>query len=109
MQFKPKEAGVTLYFSLNSCERIRNLIKSMTLVYTSVPTGKFGAPNCPVRALLYYHRYLTEHLELRKGRHHLFILIKNNNPERSCTTIVDSHGAFKKSKSIPGSVKAHKV
>ena len=32
----------------------------------AVPTGKpeFGAPNCPVRALRYYHRYryMSEHL-----------------------------------------------
>ena len=29
----------------------------------AIPTGKsdFGAPNCPVRALRYYHRYITEH------------------------------------------------
>ena len=28
----------------------------------------FGAPNCPVEALRYYHKYKTEHSELRKGR-----------------------------------------
>ena len=46
-----------------------------------VPTGKseFGAPNCPVRALRYYHRYLTEHPELRKDRRRLFVPIKDNN------------------------------
>ena len=27
----------------------------------------FGAPNCPVRALRYYHRYMTEHSELRRA------------------------------------------
>ena len=29
----------------------------------AVPTGRpeFGAPNCPVRALKYYHRYMSEH------------------------------------------------
>ena len=45
----------------------------------AVPTGKpdFGAPNCPVRALKYYHRYMTELPELRKGRC-LFIPFKDN-------------------------------
>ena len=40
----------------------------------AVPTDKpeFGAPNCPVTALRYYHRYLTEHPELRKDRRRLF-------------------------------------
>ena len=46
IQFKPKGVGVTLYFS----------------------QPDFGAPNCPVRALRYFHRYMTEHAELRKGR-----------------------------------------
>ena len=47
----------------------------------AAPTGKsdFGAPYCPVRALRYYHRYMTKHPELRKGRHHLFLQIKDNN------------------------------
>ena len=47
----------------------------------AVPTGKseFGAPNCPVRALRYYHRYLTEHPELRKDRRRLFVPIEDNN------------------------------
>ena len=33
----------------------------------AVPTGKsdYGAPNCPVRAFRYYHRYIIEHPELR--------------------------------------------
>ena len=47
----------------------------------AIPTGKpeFGPPNCPVRALWYYHRYLTEHPELRKDRRRLFVPIKDNN------------------------------
>ena len=49
IQFKPKGAGVTLYFR-----------------------PEFGTPNCPVRALKYYHRYMSEHPELRKGRRCLF-------------------------------------
>ena len=50
----------------------------------AVPTGKqdFGALNCPVRALRYYHRYMTEHLELRKGSRRLFIPFKDNNAEK---------------------------
>ena len=45
-----------------------------------VPTGKpdLGAPNCPV-GVRYYHKYMTEHPELRKGRRHLFIPFKDNN------------------------------
>ena len=72
----------------------------------AVPTGKsdFGAPKCPVKALSYYHRYMTEHPELRKGRHCLFISIKDNNAWKDllaatisrgiCTTIVDSDAAL---------------
>ena len=51
IQFKPEGAGVTLYFSRKS---------------------EFGAPNCPVRALRYYHRYLTEHPDLGKDRRRPF-------------------------------------
>ena len=63
------------------------------------------ALNCPVRALRYYHRYINEHLELRKGRRHLFVSIKDNNAGKElsaatvsrwiCTTIVDSHAALR--------------
>ena len=87
----------------------------------AVLTGKpdFGAPNCPVRALRYYHRYMTEHLELRKGRRRLFIPFRDNNAgkelsaasvsRRICTTKVDSHATLQNSKSIQGKVKAHEV
>ena len=87
----------------------------------AVPTGKseFGAPNCPVGALLYYHRYLTEHPELRKDRRRLFVPIKDNNAGKElsastisrwiCTTIVDSHAAIQNSRNLSGSVKAHEV
>ena len=60
IQFKPKGAGVTLYFR-----------------------PEFGAPNGPVIALKYYHRYMSEHPELRKGRRCLFIPFK----ELSATSI----------------------
>ena len=87
----------------------------------AIPTGKpeFGAPNYPVRALRYYHRYLTEHPELRKDRRRLFVPIKDNNAGKElsapsisrwiCTTIVDSHAAVQDSKNLSGSVKAHEV
>ena len=87
----------------------------------AIPTGKpeFGAPNCPVRALRYYHRYLTEQPELRKDRRRLFVPIKDNNAGKElsassisrwiCTTIVDSHAAIQDSKNLSGSVKAHEV
>ena len=111
IQFKPKGAGVTLYLSP---EFMRTNQKPNQVNYPwyilAAPTGMpdFGAPNCPVRALRYYHRYMTEHLESRKGRCHLFIPIKDNNAGKElnaaaislwiCTTIVDSHA----SKCIPG-------
>ena len=98
----------------------------------AVPTGEpdFGAPNCPVRSLGYYHRYMymTEHLELMKGRSRLFIPFKGNNAGKElsaasisccicttlvdswiCSTKVDSHANLQNSKSIPGKVKAHEV
>ena len=44
----------------------------------AVLTGKpdFGAPNCLVRALRYYYRYMTEHPELKKGTVYLLPLRK---------------------------------
>ena len=74
-------AGVTLYFS-SETKITRNLIKvSDPWHIPVVPSGKseVGAPNCTVRALCYYHRYLTEHPELRKGRCYLYVPVKNNN------------------------------
>ena len=82
IQFKPKGAGVTLYLSP---EFMRKNQKPSQVndpwFIPAVPTGKseFGAPNCPVRALRYYHRYLTEHPELRKDRRYLFVPIEDNN------------------------------
>ena len=69
IQFKPKGAGVTLYFSPEFMRKNQkpNQVNDPWYI-PAIPTGKpeFGAPNCPVRALRYYHRYLTEHPELRK-------------------------------------------
>ena len=62
---------------------------------------------------------MTEHSELRKGRRWLFIPLKDNNAGKElipatisrfiCNTIVESHAALEKSKSLPKSVKAHEV
>ena len=69
IQFKPKGAGVTLYFSPEFMRKNQkpNQVNDPWYI-PAIPTGKpeFGAPNCPVRALRYYHRYLTEHPDLRK-------------------------------------------
>ena len=70
-----------------------------------------------MRALRYYHRYLTEHPDLKKDRRRLFVPIKDNNAGKElsaysisrCTAIVDSHAAIQDSKNLSGSVKAHKV
>ena len=78
IQFKPKGAGVTLYFSPEFMRKNQkpNQVNDPWYI-PAVATGKseFGAPNCSVRALRYYHRYLTEHPELRKDRRRLFVPI----------------------------------
>ena len=64
IQFKPKGAGVTLYFTPEFMRKNQRPNQVSDPCYIpAVPTGKpdFGAPNCPVRALRYYHRYMTEH------------------------------------------------
>ena len=122
IQFKPKGAGVTLYFSpeFMSKNQKPNQVNDPWYIPV-VPNGKseFGAPNCPVRALRYYHRHLTEHPELGKDRRRLFVPIKDNNAGKKlsastisrwiCTTIVDSHAAIQNSRNLSGSVKAHEV
>ena len=62
---------------------------------------------------------MTEHPELRKGRHCWFIPVGGNNAGKElsaatisrwiCTTMVNSHATLQNSKSIPGKVKAHEV
>ena len=118
IQFKPKGAGVTLYFRGKN-QKPNQVIDPWYM--PAVPTGKseFGAPNCPVRALRYYHRHLTEHPELRKDRRRPFVPIKDNNSDKElsastisrwiCTTIVDSHAAIQNSRNLSGSVKSHEV
>ena len=105
-QFKPKMAGVTLHFSPEFMKNQRPNKVNDPWYIPAVPTGKseFGARNCPVRALRYYYRYLTEHPGLRKDRRRLFVPIKDNNAKKElsaatisrwiCTTIVDSHAAI---------------
>ena len=62
----------------------------------AVPTGRpeFGAPNCPVRALKYYHRYVSEHPELRKGRRCLFIPFRELGAASISNWIFYHHGGF---------------
>ena len=75
IQFKPNGAGVTPYFSPEFMRKSQepNQVSGPWYI-PAVPTGKpeFGAPNCSVRALRYYRRYLTEHPGLRKDRRRLF-------------------------------------
>ena len=112
IQFKPKGAGVTLYFSPEFMHKSQKPNQVDPWYIPAVPTGKseFGAPNCPVRSLCYYHRYLTEHPELRKDRCSLFVPIKDNNAGKElsastisswiCTNIVDSHAAIQNSRNL---------
>ena len=121
IQFKPKGAGVTLYFSPGFMRKNQKPHQVNDPWYIpAVPTCKseFGAPNFPVRALRYYHRHLTEHPELGKDRRCLFVPIKDNNAGKElsastirwiCTTIVDSHAAIQNIRNLSGSVKAHEV
>ena len=60
-----------LYFSPESMRKNQKLSKINDPWYVPVvPSGKseFGAPKCPVRAIRYYHGYMSEHSELQKGR-----------------------------------------
>ena len=122
IQFKPKAAGVTLYFSPEfKLKNQRHKQVNDPWYIPAVPTGKpdFGAPNCPVRGLGYYHKCMTEHPQLRKGRRRLFIPFKDNNLGKElsaasifhwiCNTLVDSHATLQNSYSIPGKVKVHEV
>ena len=123
IQFKPKGAGVTLYFTPEFMRKNQRPNQVNDLWYIpDVPTGKpeFGAPNSPVRALKFYYRYMTEHPELRKDRRSRCLFIpKDNNAGKKlsaasisrwiCTTIVDFQASIQNSKNIPGKVKAHEV
>ena len=107
IQFKPKGTGVTLYFTQSSCKKNRPNQVNDPWYIPAVPTSKpdFGGP---VRALRYYHRFMTEHQELKKGRRRLLIAFKDNNSGKElsaasvsrwiCTTILDSHASLQNSK-----------
>ena len=122
IQFKPKEAGVTFYFTPEFMwENQRPNQVNDPWYIPAVLTGRpdFGAPNCPVRALGYYHRYMTVQSESRKGRRRSFVPFKDNNAGKELSTasiswqiyitIVDSYACLQNSKSIPGKVKVHEV
>ena len=117
IQFKPKGAGVTLYFTPEVMRKNQRPHRVSDPWYIpAVLTGKpeFGAPNCPVRALKYYHRYMTEHPEVRwAGAAYLSHAGKELSAASIsrwiCTTIGDSHASIESSKNIPGKVKAHEV
>ena len=60
IQFKLKGPRVTLYFTPEFMRKNQRPNQVNDLWYIAgVLTGKpdFGAPNCPVRALRYYHTY----------------------------------------------------
>ena len=108
---------VLLFISaLSSCKKIRDLIRSITpgTFLRSLLASQFlvlSAHRC-------YHRYMTDHPKLRKGRC-LFVPNKDNNAGKElsaatisrwiCTAIVDSHALLRNSESIPGMVKAHNI
>ena len=89
IQIKSKGVSVTLYFSPEFMRKNQKPNQVNDLWYIpAVPTGK-SESHCPVRALCYYHRHLTEHPELGKDRRRLFDPIKDNNAgkELSASTI----------------------
>ena len=122
IQFKPNGAGVTLYFSPEFIRKNQkpNQVSGPWYI-PAVPTGKpgFGAPNCPVRAVRYYHRYLTEHAGLIKDRRRFLSLARTIMPVRSLVhppflggsapLLFDSHATIQNSRNLSGSVKAHEV
>ena len=86
----------------------------------AVLTGKpVCCSNCPSESAQVFHRYMTEHPELRKGRRRFFVSSKDNNVGKElsaasiswwiCTTIVDSHASLHSSENSPRKVKAQEV
>ena len=123
IQFKPKRGWChTLYFSpefRRKNQKPNQVIDPWYIPVVPIGKSEFGAPNCPVRALRYYHRHLTEHPELGKDRRRPFVPIKDNNAGKELsastisrwirTTIVDSNATIQNSRNLSGSVKAHEV
>ena len=60
IQFKPKGAGITLYFTPEFMQKNQPNQINDPWYYLAVPTGKpeFDAPYCPARVLKYYYRYI---------------------------------------------------
>ena len=124
IEFKPKGAGVTLYFTpefMRKNQRPNQVNDPCYIPAVSTGRPEFGAPNFPVRALKYCHRYISEHPKLRKGRCRLFIPFKDNNAGKElifsaasifrwfCTTTMDSHASIQGNKNMPGKIKPHEV
>ena len=64
IQFKPKGAGVMLYFTpelMRKNQRPNQVNDPWYIPAVPIRKPDFGAPNCPVRAFRYYYRYMTEH------------------------------------------------
>jgi hypothetical protein len=118
-QFAPFGAHVKLSFNPSFIRKNQRATETNApLVIPAIPTGKaqFGHPNCPVRALKYYHRRTKDPL-LRKGRSHMFIPLKDVKPGQEissstisrwiCSTIIDTHQSL--SDPLPSGIKAHEV
>jgi hypothetical protein len=118
-QFAPFGAQVKLSFNPSFIRKNQKVTETNApLVIPAIPTGQaqYGHPNCPVRALKYYHRRTKDPL-LRKGRSHMFIPLKDVKPGHEissstisrwiCSTIIDAHQAL--SDPLPAGIKAHEV
>jgi hypothetical protein len=117
--FAPLGAHVKLSFNPSFIRKNQRASETNApLLIPAIPTGQaqFGHPNCPVRALKYYHRR-TRDPAIRKGRLHMFLPLKDVNPGREissstisrwiCNTIIEAHNSH--SDPLPSGIKAHEV
>jgi hypothetical protein len=117
--FAPYGAHVKLSFNPSFIRKNQRVNETNApLVIPAIPTGKtqFGHINCPVRALKYYHRRTTDP-NIRKGRQHMFIPLKDVKPGHEirsstisrwiCSTIINAHHSL--SDPLPSGIKAHEV
>jgi hypothetical protein len=117
--FAPFGAQVKLSFNPSFIRKNQRTTETNApLIIPAIPTGQkqFGHPNCPVRALKYYHRR-TRDPNIRKGRLHMFIPLKDvtHGKEISgstisrwiCTTIITAHQTLIGHE--PPGIKAHEV
>jgi hypothetical protein len=117
--FAPYGAHVKLSFNPAFIRKNQRVSETNApLLIPAIPTGKqqFGHPNCPVRALKYYHRR-TRDPSIRKGRLHMFIPLKDVNQGHElssstisrwiCSTIISAHQSF--SGKTPLDIKAHEM